>query len=219
MVGHLGDRDMVGEERMGTFMDDADDDVLGTDDVLEGGSLAWRSGILTYEGMARGAHIQWLCWICAREVVGGHVPWVSRACRNCWGVNKKAGRLFGGDRIWPLGLYSLMNGVGIQLWGGGNHMDARIQQFVDQFRAMTSMADTLEAWAATERARMGARAGLTSGAVSRVWWEARFPSSSRASASAFARLTRTHQPWLIEIDPRVADIAWLAEPDEPDDED
>ncbi len=177
---------------------------------MSGETFNWRSGILEC-GYARNDRIRWLCWICCREVQVGHVPWVSRACRRCWNVNAGAGELLGGKRIWPLGLYSLMNGVGITISPGADVDDAQIERFQQQFTAMTSMVDTLDRWGASERKRMGTRARLTEPRVEVVWWTTRFPSSPRASASAFARLMRTHLPSVVEIEPRVADVAWLTE--------
>jgi hypothetical protein len=74
----------------------------------------------------------------------------------------------------------------------------------------------LSSWAELEGQRLVADipdpAAISTGEVALATWQQWFPPSRAASADAFARLIAAQQPWLLEIEPRLADVAWLEGP-------
>ena len=152
----------------------------------------------------------WLCHVCRRAPLRNSAPWSWFGCSPCRDVDAWAARALGGQRILPLGQHSIMNGVGIELsTPDGPGRDATIDQLV----AVGQGWRQLDEWCTAESERLVAevreRCGDVPGSVSLPQWQQWFPPSQAASADAFSRLLRTQQAWLIDVDPRLGDVAWL----------
>jgi hypothetical protein len=156
----------------------------------------------------------WLCKVCRRVPLRNQQPWSWFSCETCRAVDRRAAVLFGGRRILPLGQHSIMNGLGIPLsTPEGPGLTARFEQFVALGRGW----EDLDAWAALEGERLvsgiPSAGSRTDEAVPLATWQQWFPPSREASIDAFARLIALQQPWLVDVDPRVSDAAWLERSD------
>ncbi len=153
----------------------------------------------------------WLCKVCRRVPLPNQQPWSWYGCQACRAVDQRAAGRFGGKRILPLGQHSIMNGIGIRLaTPEGPGLTAKFEQFVALGRGWQD----IDAWAEIEGERLVAAAeGFGSRLAESVplpTWQEWFPPSREASADAFARLIALQQPWLIDLESKVGDVAWLA---------
>ena len=154
----------------------------------------------------------WLCHVCRRVPLPRQAPWSWFGCEACRAVDRRAASLFGGERILPLGQHSMMNGLGIRLsTAAGPGLEAAFEQFAALGRGW----DDLSAWAEVEAERLVASVAdlgvRTDELVPLPTWQEWFPPGRPASADAFVRLIARQQPWLVDMEPRLGDVAWLAE--------
>lgn len=160
----------------------------------------------------------WLCTVCCRGACEDRERWSWLACESCKKVNSRAAHLFGGARVLPLGRHSIMNGVGVSLAAGDSpQRAAAIQQLV----AMGGEWKVLHEWRKTTVARMAAEQGWVQlGSEGTVGffddWEVAFPNTPAASAAAFAAYLRANQAFLLEVEPQLGDVEWLADIDIPE---
>ena len=153
----------------------------------------------------------WLCKVCRRVPLPNRSRGPGTAVRPAALSISARPDAFGGKRILPLGQHSIMNGIGIRLaTPEGPGLTAKFEQFVALGRGWQD----IDAWAEIEGERLVAEA---EGSGSRLaesvplpTWQEWFPPSREASADAFARLIALQQPWLIDMEPKVGDVAWLA---------
>jgi hypothetical protein len=159
----------------------------------------------------------WLCRVCRRAALRNSAPWSWYGCGSCRMVDARAAAALGGQRLLPLGQHSIMNGASIRmsmLEGPGR--DAK----VDQLDAISEGWRQLDEWCVKESERLVAevldRFGRVPESVPYPQWQEWFPSSRTTSADALSRLLREHQPSLIDVEPRLGDLAWLlgGRPDE-----
>jgi hypothetical protein len=176
--------------------------------VSEADQLA--AAVVVLPGLALRGWSGWLCKVCRRVALANRQPWSWFGCETCRAVDRRAASLFGGERMLPLGQHSIMNGIGIRLsTPEGPGLTAKFEQFVALGRGWQD----IDAWAALEGERLVA--GMRGVGVDEAetvplpWWQERFPPNREASADAFARLIALQQPWLIDIETRVNDVAWL----------
>ena len=176
--------------------------------VSEADQLA--AAVVVLPGLALRGWSGWLCKVCRRVALPNRQPWSWFGCETCRAVDRRAATLFGGERILPLGQHSIMNGIGIRMsTPEGPGLTAKFEQFVALGRGWQD----IDAWAGLEGERLvagmpGSRAGGVE-SVPLPRWQEWFPPSREASADAFARLIALQQPWLIDIETRVNDVAWL----------
>jgi hypothetical protein len=126
-----------------------------------------------------------LCIICFRATAGGTSRWSWLACENCRKVNEALPRLESqyGDRPFPLGRHSLMNGIGVR---GGAPPEVQEEQ-IARLVAFAKGDDRLREWHRREYPRLASRFDPLADIPLRVW-QTEWPPSLEASVDAFARL-------------------------------
>lgn len=154
----------------------------------------------------------WLCTVCCRGACVDRERWSWLACEYCKKVDRRAAGLFGGARILPLGRHSIMNGAGVSLsLGDSPERTAAIEQLV----SMGGEWSVLQEWKSTRVADMAARLGWvpmgSTGEVDFDDWQREFPNTPQASAEAFLAYLREHQAYLLEMEPRLREVDWLAD--------
>jgi len=154
---------------------------------------------------------QWVCHICARGFVTGRRPWSVYACEDCWRLDQRIGRELGGERFLPLGIHSLLNGVGVPYTGGPLVRDASI----DQVLAMLATHSELHAWRDQEVHRLADQCHIRGDEVDAEWWQELHPRSPVACGFAYQRLIEQNHPWLVALVPQLADASWLIDASQP----
>jgi hypothetical protein len=104
-----------------------------------------------------------------------------------------------------------MNGASIPLsTPEGPGLAAKFEQFAALGRGWRD----IDAWAEIEGDRLVAQipeeVRRPDEQVPLPRWQEWFPPSRAASADAFVRLIGLQQPWLIEMEPRIGNVGWLA---------
>jgi hypothetical protein len=153
----------------------------------------------------------WLCTVCLRAVEPDRRPWSWFGCENCRAVDKRVAGVFGARRFLPLGQHSIMNGLSLSL---DESSDARVVAFHDQCTGLIRGWEGLDTWRAQEADRLGAivreAVGDDVDEVPLSRWTELLPPGPQASARAYRGLLLQQYPWLIELDSRFDDVAWLA---------
>jgi len=153
----------------------------------------------------------WLCKVCRRVPLRNSAPWSWFGCGSCRAVDARAAAALGGKRLLPLGQHSIMNGVGIRLsTPDGPGRSAKFEQLVSIGQGWQE----LDQWRDAETARLVAelrdRIAELPESVPVPQWQEWFPASRQASADAYLRLLQAQQPWLLDIEPRLGDVTFLA---------
>ena len=153
----------------------------------------------------------WLCKVCRRQPLPNQQPWSWYGCQACRAVDQRAAALFGGKRILPLGQHSIMNGIGIRL--STPRAPASRRSSSSSSRSVADGRTSTRGPRSRESGSSRPPRGLGIGQAESVplpTWQEWFPPSRQASADAFTRLIALQQPWLIDMESKVADVAWLA---------
>jgi hypothetical protein len=178
--------------------------------VSEAAALAAAEVVLP--GLSLRGWSGWLCHVCRRVPLASQPPWSWFGCPFCRQVDARAASALGGRRLLPLGQHSIMNGASIPLsMLAGPGRDATIDQLVSIGLGWKQLGEWCDAEGARLVREAGQRERTLPDAVPVPQWQEWFPPGLAASADAFARLIAEQQPWLIDIEPRLGDVEWLAE--------
>ncbi|MDO8122254.1 hypothetical protein Q6346_13130 [Isoptericola sp. b490] len=165
-----------------------------------------------------------LCQVCAREAVpiDHRFSW-SFVCPRCGGIDRAIGRQFGAVSATPIRGQRISV---IDTLFGRLHPDRapaiEVIEAEARYRATREVPPPLSPYAELS-ARFTNEVGRLAGAigdvaapptcadpsVSLVRWQAARPPSVAASAEAYRRLVVGRHPWLVLLEPRVTDRAWL----------
>ncbi len=153
----------------------------------------------------------WLCKVCSRGTCHDRRPWSRFGCEYGRRADRRVAGLLGARRIIPLGQHSIMNDLGLSLAETSETVQTA---FRDQLLALHSGWDALHAW---NKARvtelslaLGAELVGGTGTASFMDWHETYPWTPDKSASSYIAYLQAHEAWVLEIDPRTSDIAWLA---------
>ena len=157
----------------------------------------------------------WLCYVCLRGTCVDVRPWSFFGCEHCRSINRRVGELFGARRFLPLGQHSIMNDLGLRI---AYATDAQRSAFADQLQAMVGGWKALGDWSREKCREMAVPLDVElidgKGEVPLEEWEAAYPWTPEASATAYLEHLEAYQPWVLEVDPCIRDITWLTASDD-----
>ena len=153
----------------------------------------------------------WLCKVCLRSVEPDLQPWSWFGCEHCRAVDRRVGGVFGAKRFLPLGQHSMMNGLGLR---PDETSGAKVVAFHDQLTAMNRGWGSLHQWRKERAAELTwilrAILGDDINEIPLSVWTETMDPGPQASAREYRDLLRHQHPWMLDLEERFDDVAWLA---------